>query len=170
MATTDGGAAFPRPSKLNPDEVSGDQSGMSLRDWFAGQALAGLTGKMGWSGTERGREMAQWCYYMGSIMVEVGEGGHRLGRAHQTRRHPPREPGQQRLRGRCRRTRVGIGEGVMGEKTYRTWSWSDGGMGGVDVQAGMTSTIWTTSRCTARRSAGSSTSARTASRSSRPGP
>ena len=75
MATTDGGAAFPRPSKLNPDEVSGDQSGMSLRDWFAGQALAGLTGKMGWSGTERGREMAQWCYYMGSIMVEVGEGG-----------------------------------------------------------------------------------------------
>ena len=74
MATTDGGAAFPRPmSKLNPDEVSGDQSGMSLRDWFAGQALAGLTGKMGWSGTERGREMAQWCYYMGTIMVEVGK-------------------------------------------------------------------------------------------------
>ena len=74
MATTDGGAAFPRPvSMLNPDEVSGDQSGMSLRDWFAGQALAGLTGKMGWSGTERGREMAQWCYYMGTIMVEVGK-------------------------------------------------------------------------------------------------
>ena len=39
----DGGPAFPRPlSKLSPEEVSGEQDGMSLRDWFAGQALAGI--------------------------------------------------------------------------------------------------------------------------------
>ena len=35
--TTDGGPAFPRPSNL--DDA---QEGMSLRDWFAGQALTGL--------------------------------------------------------------------------------------------------------------------------------
>ena len=34
-----GGPAFPCPSDVNPD---GYQSGMCLRDWFAGQALAGL--------------------------------------------------------------------------------------------------------------------------------
>lgn len=35
----DGGPAFPRPK--TPDHNSA-QEGMSLRDWFAGQALAGL--------------------------------------------------------------------------------------------------------------------------------
>ena len=34
----DGGPAFPRPASQH----SGPQEGMSLRDWFAGQALAGL--------------------------------------------------------------------------------------------------------------------------------
>jgi hypothetical protein len=45
----DGGAAFPRPasidttdgSLLDGDEMIDPQPGMSLRDWFAGQALAG---------------------------------------------------------------------------------------------------------------------------------
>lgn len=43
----DGGSAFPRPTYVelnqgsdNAGRVSGDD-GMSLRDWFAGQALAG---------------------------------------------------------------------------------------------------------------------------------
>lgn len=41
MNENDGGPAFPRPiSKLTSDEVSLDQDGMSLRDYFAGQALA----------------------------------------------------------------------------------------------------------------------------------
>ena len=39
---TDGGPAFPRP----PGRFDGvdllDQQGMSLRDWFAGQALMGI--------------------------------------------------------------------------------------------------------------------------------
>ena len=43
----DGGPAFPRPStvwNLPDGRQTGteDQTGMSLRDWFAGQALAGM--------------------------------------------------------------------------------------------------------------------------------
>lgn len=37
--TKDGGPAFPTPSA---ERVSGAIPGMALRDWFAGQALAGL--------------------------------------------------------------------------------------------------------------------------------
>lgn len=43
MTPADGGAAF--PSHLHEPVNPGDhdpQAGMSLRDWFAGQALAGL--------------------------------------------------------------------------------------------------------------------------------
>lgn len=43
MTPADGGAAF--PSQLREARDPGDhdpQAGMSLRDWFAGQALAGL--------------------------------------------------------------------------------------------------------------------------------
>ena len=48
MSKPDGGPAFPRPIGHNgyPDpqdhDSCGDQKGMSLRDYFAGQALAGL--------------------------------------------------------------------------------------------------------------------------------
>lgn len=43
----DGGPAFPRPSSTEyldgPDQTNCTHSdGMSLRDWFAGQAMAGL--------------------------------------------------------------------------------------------------------------------------------
>ena len=41
---TDGGPAFPRPMSVDSDTATivASQQGMSLRDWFAGQALAGL--------------------------------------------------------------------------------------------------------------------------------
>lgn len=46
----DGGPAFPAPDFAVPSELSDDKvlrlrsmRGMSLRDWFAGQALAGMT-------------------------------------------------------------------------------------------------------------------------------
>ena len=48
MTHFDGGAAFPRPLGNNGStsyedrEVSTDAEGMTLRDWFAGQALSGL--------------------------------------------------------------------------------------------------------------------------------
>lgn len=39
----DGGPAFPEPVAISPsDDVYPAYGGMSLRDWFAGQALAGL--------------------------------------------------------------------------------------------------------------------------------
>ncbi len=39
----DGGPAFARPlSKFSPEEVSCDQDGMTLRDYFAAAALQGL--------------------------------------------------------------------------------------------------------------------------------
>lgn len=37
MSEQDGGPAFPQPD-------ASDNCGMSLRDWFAGQALAGILG------------------------------------------------------------------------------------------------------------------------------
>lgn len=46
MAETvkDGGPAFAKPGRANSvgEKVEDAQIGMSLRDWFAGQALAGL--------------------------------------------------------------------------------------------------------------------------------
>lgn len=39
-AQNDGGFAFPVPNDANTN----GQEGMTLRDWFAGQALAGLIG------------------------------------------------------------------------------------------------------------------------------
>jgi hypothetical protein len=42
----DGGAAFPgQPQWDNGVRVTVDQRGMTLRDWFAGQALAGIVGQ-----------------------------------------------------------------------------------------------------------------------------
>ena len=40
----DGGPAFPGPSDYNQDgtPVWGGATGMTLRDWFAGQALVGM--------------------------------------------------------------------------------------------------------------------------------
>ena len=39
----DGGPAFPMPMSYSPDTgPMAGQDGMSLRDWFAGQAISGL--------------------------------------------------------------------------------------------------------------------------------
>ena len=42
MGKPDGGPAFPHLQ----GEIVGSKQGMSLRDWYAGQALAGLFSKM----------------------------------------------------------------------------------------------------------------------------
>jgi hypothetical protein len=39
----DGGAAFPRETTVDGKRVFVGAGGMSLRDWFAGQALAGMS-------------------------------------------------------------------------------------------------------------------------------
>ena len=49
MSTTkDGGPAFPVPDTYHPNgQIEYGATGMSLRDWFAGQALAGLVSESG---------------------------------------------------------------------------------------------------------------------------
>ena len=49
-----GGAAFPRPLAVNPNnsEVSWDQDGMTLRDYFAAKAMQAhlqVSGDYGWA-------------------------------------------------------------------------------------------------------------------------
>lgn len=70
----DGGPAFARPGS----DTSYSQEGMSLRDWFAGQAL------MGWAaGRNRPMEheacepesVARSCYAYADAMLRAREGG-----------------------------------------------------------------------------------------------
>ena len=72
MSERDGGPAFPiQPPRASPGEwASGAwSSGMSLRDWFAGQALAGL---MADASMDIKRETAVGAYRMADFMLEAG--------------------------------------------------------------------------------------------------
>ena len=55
----DGGAAFPVPEDANMNE----QEGLSKRDWFAGQALAGAE----WVASHA--KMAEYCYWIADAML-----------------------------------------------------------------------------------------------------
>jgi hypothetical protein len=68
----DGGSAFPTDN--HPLEKL--HKGMSLRDWFAGQALAGLIAQS--AGTATGSDKAlgaRWAYQMADAMLKAREGG-----------------------------------------------------------------------------------------------
>jgi hypothetical protein len=63
----DGGPAFPVPNYVNVDgdTFESEPSGMSLRDWFAGQALAGMLAGPDMKnnlllGNPDGRELEAW--------------------------------------------------------------------------------------------------------------
>lgn len=75
----DGGPAFPRPAFTTELEMVGHdqlseagftctrQAGMSLRDWFAGQALAGL---LAWPNTGTNeQEYAEDAYHLADAML-----------------------------------------------------------------------------------------------------
>lgn len=74
MDRDDGGLAFPLK-----DPVSSDAVGMTLRDWFAGQALAGLRewtppnedgSLLDWSDMEAiRRRKAEWAYAQADAML-----------------------------------------------------------------------------------------------------
>jgi hypothetical protein len=72
-APKDGGSAFPT---MKPAYQL--QSGMTLRDWFAGMALQGVCGspEMLASYSERGGEksIAKGCYKMADAMLAAREG------------------------------------------------------------------------------------------------
>jgi hypothetical protein len=74
----DGGPAHPFVRWRSPDGMMSIDSaeGMSLRDWFAGQALAGLIAQSGGTATGSDKAVgASWAYRMADAMLKVREGG-----------------------------------------------------------------------------------------------
>lgn len=74
----DGGPAFPRAMTqwTNPnDDVmwDGPEPGMSLRDWFAGMALMGLTTHNSVAPIMESRAHAMSCYALADAMLKARE-------------------------------------------------------------------------------------------------
>ena len=81
MSTTkDGGPAFPVPDTYHPNgQIEYGATGMSLRDWFAGQALAALLSESG-RYDSTGAALDAYCFADAMISarergVEVKQGG-----------------------------------------------------------------------------------------------
>jgi hypothetical protein len=76
---SDGGPAFPCPVEFDPNNqlVSHGSFGMTLRDWFAGQALAGVESSYDPSGDWPGPlwcdEAAAHCYEIADAMLKARE-------------------------------------------------------------------------------------------------
>lgn len=73
----DGGPAFPVPPDARRKDIpaGGEMDGMSLRDWFAGQALAmGGTQPHSNSGGGYTDELAKWCYEVSDAMLKARGG------------------------------------------------------------------------------------------------
>mgnify|MGYP003423708097 FL=1 len=76
----DGGPAFPVPiASSQPGELVSacelGAGGMSLRDWFAGQALAAMTVAPDYSKGPCNYEMAERAYIIADRMLEVRSKG-----------------------------------------------------------------------------------------------
>jgi len=76
MSKNDGGPAFPSQPIQQMPGVGGimiEQGGMTLRDWFAGQALAGVCGSPELMATINpgggDRAIAQACWQMADAML-----------------------------------------------------------------------------------------------------
>ena len=63
----DGGPAFPRTDGVGAYE----QDGMSLRDYFAGHALAGICADSSYYMIKD--DLAEWSYRMADAMIEARE-------------------------------------------------------------------------------------------------
>ena len=66
----DGGPAFPIRASFgpNPDAAHFAGFGMSLRDWFAGQVMVGLTSAGAWRGAYT--KVARAAYELADAMLE----------------------------------------------------------------------------------------------------
>lgn len=68
MSERDGGPAFPEAIAVGPaGDVYPGFSGMSLRDWFAGQALTGLIAHPSAEGSVQ--SITQWAYDYADAML-----------------------------------------------------------------------------------------------------
>ena len=63
----DGGSAFPACNEAN---VNGTM-GISIRDYFAGQALAGVSSYEMYSSSRVKESRAEWCYAQADAMLEA---------------------------------------------------------------------------------------------------
>lgn len=70
--TDDGGPAFPRIEAITNTGAARSTKGMSLRDWFAGMALAGITAS---DATEDllWKPIAEECYLAADAMLDERE-------------------------------------------------------------------------------------------------
>jgi len=82
----DGGPAFPSVLYSHERAENWSTDGMTLRDWFAGQALAGLCANSGgpfqanalngWDIVNCDpSHVANWCHNLADAMVERAKGG-----------------------------------------------------------------------------------------------
>jgi len=77
----DGGPAFPGTCRDCGCECDGRQDGMPLRDWFAGQVLAGVMGSPGVLtafadvGGSTKEVIAASCYEQADAMLQARTGG-----------------------------------------------------------------------------------------------
>jgi hypothetical protein len=68
----DGGPAFPAPAVARTDMTGSDvTSGMSMRDWFAGQMLPRIGS--GWPNDENKALLARRCYEIADAMIAERE-------------------------------------------------------------------------------------------------
>lgn len=76
MMKDDGGQAFPRPGAADGGAWSDrPQDGMTLRDWFAGQALTGLLAAHSADGQvlPSSERAARWAYGYADAMLAARE-------------------------------------------------------------------------------------------------
>ncbi|MBZ5761540.1 hypothetical protein LAV84_18510 [Rhizobium sp. VS19-DR104.2] len=74
--SNEGGFAFPTPTLFAPDGtfLGGGSDGMTLRDWFAGQALIGMMQAMRPYSNDFARS-AREAYVQADAMIAAREGG-----------------------------------------------------------------------------------------------
>ena len=71
----DGGQAFPRTTTMNaPGQPwNEEQTGMTLRDWFAGQALVGIAPKLADAMQPNNKLAAKHAYEVADAMLKERE-------------------------------------------------------------------------------------------------
>ena len=74
----DGGPAFPGKTTWYGQDGEAQhifKGGMSLRDYFAGQALIGFTANTTFGGATGDEKLARWSYDLADAMIKAQTGG-----------------------------------------------------------------------------------------------